>query len=81
MPEQYVKPVKVKGVIIEVIDKFNYLVHVADLDQDVHTRISAKLYMNHSQLLVVGAEMIIEVRLDDPSRGRFFKRSPDLFGY
>lgn len=78
---EYVKPIKVKGKIVELIDKRNYLVYVEELDTNVHTTISGKLLMNFYHKLQPGTEMIIEVSAIDKTKGRFFRGSANLFGY
>lgn len=77
----FVKPVRVRGTIVQVIDNYNYLVYVKQFERDVHTKISAKLLLHFRPSLKVGAEMVIEVNPKDPSQGRFFNRSHNLFGY
>lgn len=77
----FVKPIKVKGKIIRIIDKSNYLVHVDELDTDIHTTISGKLLMSFYPHMHVGNEMIIQISPQDETKGRFFRGSLNTFGY
>ncbi len=77
----YVKPIKVKGTILAKIDNYNYRFGVDGYEEDIHVTISANLRMVFGWQLTVGSEWVTEVSPKDPTRGRIFRRSGNLFGY
>ena len=76
----YQKPVKVRGKILEIIDRDLLLVYVNEDYPAVRARVTGKQRMVYLRELVVGNELVFELHPEDRNQGRLARRVLDFTG-